>query len=279
MRISAKIILGILLACSISISAHAQQGKREITNVKGDVYRFQNSFHYSVFVVTEKGIVFADPINLDAASWVKAEMTKRFAKTVTHLIYSHSHADHASGGSVFADNAIVISQKNAPASIDGVTPNIRFSKEMSFNSGKHVFELTALGAGHGTDLLAMVIRPENVAFIVDSVSPGTVQFRDFPHVDVAGLINQLKTLEALDYEVIAPGHSRIGSKKDVTDQRKYVEWLREAVAKELNSGKSVDDIVATLDTSAYSSWGGYKRWRDLNIQGMVRWLKESGEVK
>ena len=55
--------------------------------------------------------------------------------------------------------------------------------------------------------------------------------------------------------------------------------LRAAVAAELEAGKTVEDIVAGLNTSAYQDWGAYGMWRDLNIQGMARWLKESGEVQ
>jgi hypothetical protein len=128
-------------------------------------------------------------------------------------------------------------------------------------------------------MLAMMIRPENVAYIVDVVSPGRLPYKDFPGADIAGLIEQTKAVEALDFEILAPGHSRLGDKSDAVAAREYVEWLRAAVAADLNSGKSVENIVAGLDTSTYQDWGAYGMWRDLNIQGMARWLKESGEVQ
>jgi len=262
-----------------TLPALAQEPKREITNIAGDVWRFQNNFHFSVFVVTAEGVVVTDPINADVAAWVDAEIASRFNKPVTHLVYSHSHGDHASGGAAFADAATVIAQENAPAEIDGVAPDIRFSERMSFTLGNHSFELTSLGPGHGTDMLALVIRPENVAYIVDVVSPGRLPYKDFPGADIAGLIEQTRRVEALDFAILAPGHSRLGDKTDATQAREYVEWLRAAVAAELNAGKTVDEIVTGLDTSAYKDWGAYAMWRNLNIQGMARWLKESGEVR
>ena len=262
-----------------ALPALAQDVQRELTNIAGDVWRFQNKFHFTVVVVTAEGIVVTDPINAEAAAWLEAEIASRFAKPVTHMVYSHSHGDHASGGAVFADTATVIAQANAPAEIDGVAPDIRFSERMSFTSGDHSFELTALGPGHGADMLTMVIRPEGVAFVVDVVSPGRVAYRDFPGVDIAGLIAQTRAIEALDFAIIAPGHGRLGDKTDAVDSREYVEWLHAAVAAELNAGKSVEDIVATLDNSAYKDWGAFDMWGDLNIQGMARWLKESGEVQ
>jgi len=258
----------------------AQDTTRALTNIKGDVWRFQNNFHFSVVIVTADGVVVTDPINTEAATWLEAEIASRFGKPVTYLVYSHSHGDHASGGAVFADTATVITQANAPAAIDGVAPDIRFSQAMSFTSGDHSFELTALGPGHGTDMLAMVIiRPENVAFVVDVVSPGRLPYQDFPGANIAGLIEQTKIIEALDFEILSPGHSRMGDKADATQAREYVEWLRAAVTTELKAGKSADEVVASLDTTAYKDWMAYDMWRDLNVQGMARWLKESGEVQ
>ena len=274
-NIAATVTLAFAVA-AIALPALAQEIQRSITKVAGDVYRFQNKFHYTVFVVTDEGIVFADPINTDAATWVKAEMAKRFGKPVTHLVYSHSHSDHASGGTVFADTATVIVQENAPANLDGVVPDVRFSDRMSFTSGKHTFELTSLGTGHGTDMLAMVIRPENVAYIVDVVSPGRVLYKDLTGVNVTGLIEQIEKIEKLNFEIITPGHSRLGKMADVIEAREYVEWLRDAVVAELRAGKTVEQIVADLDTSAFKNMVAYGVWRDLNIQGMARWLKQSG---
>jgi glyoxylase-like metal-dependent hydrolase (beta-lactamase superfamily II) len=278
-RTLAATMTAVALTAAVALPAQAQDTTRELTNVAGDVWRFQNNFHFSVVVVTDDGVVVTDPINSEAATWLEAEIASRFDKPITHLVYSHSHGDHASGGAVFADTATVITQANAPAEIDGVAPDIRFSDTMSFTSGGHSFELTALGPGHGADMLAMVVRPENVAFVVDVVSPGRLPYKDFPGADIAGLIEQTKKIEALDFEIMSPGHSRLGNKADATEAREYVEWLRAAVAAELNAGKSAEEVVASLDTSAYSSMMAYDMWRDLNVRGMARWLKESGEVQ
>ena len=275
----AAAVAAVVMTAVITVPAVAQDTTRALTNIKGDVWRFQNNVHFSVVIVTADGVVVTDPINAEAATWLEAEIASRFGKPVTHLIYSHSHSDHASGGAVFADTATVITQANAPAAIDGVAPDIRFSEAMSFTSGDHSFELTALGPGHGTDMLAMVIRPENVAFVVDVVSPGRVPYKDFPGANIAGLIEQTKIVEALDFETMSPGHSRMGNKADATQAREYVEWLRAAVTTELKAGKTADEVVANLDTSAYKDWMAYDMWRDLNVQGMARWLKESGEVQ
>jgi hypothetical protein len=125
----------------------------------------------------------------------------------------------------------------------------------------------------------MVVRPENVAYVVDVVSPGRLPYKDFPGANIAGLIEQTKAVEALDFEIMSPGHSRLGNKADAVEAREYVEWLMAAVTAELNAGKTAEQVVADLDTSAYAGMMAYDMWRDLNVQGMARWLKESGEIK
>ncbi len=269
-------LVGAFIATAVALPALAQEVPRSITKIAGDVYRFQNKYHYSVFTVTDEGIVFADPINKDAATWVKAEMTRRFGKSVTRLVYSHSHFDHASGGTVFA-GATSIVQENAPAVLDGVVPDVRFADRMSFKSGKHTFELTSLGNGHGTDMLAMVIRPENVAYIVDVVSPGRMLFKDLAGIDIDGMIAQTRKIEQLQFDIVTGGHSRLGKMSDIVKAREYTEWLRDAVGDQLKRGKTVEDIVANLDTSAYKNLLAYEAWRTLNIQGMARYL-QSGKA-
>ena len=63
-------------------------------------------------MVTPEGIVLVEPIGTEFATWLKAEMTKRFSVPVKYVIYSHSHWDHASGGAVYADTARFIGQDN-----------------------------------------------------------------------------------------------------------------------------------------------------------------------
>jgi glyoxylase-like metal-dependent hydrolase (beta-lactamase superfamily II) len=78
---------------------------RDIVNITGDLYRAQNNNHYTVFLVTDEGIIMSDPINRDFATWLRGEMETRFDQPVRYVLYSHSDFDHASGGEVFADTA------------------------------------------------------------------------------------------------------------------------------------------------------------------------------
>src|SRR5437762_9246648 len=85
---------------------------QEIGKLTGDVYYARMDDYVSAFMVTPEGIVLVEPIGTEMAAWLKAEMARRFNVPVKYVIYSHSHWDHASGGSVYADTARFIGHEN-----------------------------------------------------------------------------------------------------------------------------------------------------------------------
>lgn len=265
------------LLMSVTSLATAQSPARSITKVTGDVYRFRNNNHYALVVVTNNGVVVVDPINANAANWLKSNLKQITDKPVTHLIYSHSHGDHASGGQALGATT-VIAHANAPAAIDGVTPDIRFDDTKALEIGGKAFTLVWLGEGHAKDLIAVVVQPENVAFITDAASPKRLPYRDFPRSNIDGWIDQIRKIETLDFEIFAPAHGNVGVKADATDARIYMEKLRQRVLDGLKAGKSIDDLAATVTMDEYKDWQQYAAWRELNVRGMARFLKESGQV-
>ena len=151
-----------------------QEPKRNITKITGDLYRFQNNFHYSVFLVTSEGVIVTDPINADAANWLKAEITKRFNKPIKYLVYSHDHRDHVSGGEVFADTAIVIAHENAKAAIISekrptAIPQITFSDTMTVELGGKTVALSYAGPNHSNNSVVMRFPAERALFAVDFI--------------------------------------------------------------------------------------------------------------
>jgi len=257
----------------------AQEPVRAVTRVAGGVYRFQNDGHYTVFTITGDGVVVTDPIDAEAAAWLKTEIEKLTDQPITHLVYSHSHGDHASGGSAFGEVPNIVAHANAPAAIDGVSPTWRFSEKMQFTQGDKSFELSYLGAGHGTDLITMVIRPENVGFIVDAVASKRLFYNDFPGTTPDLWTQQVRNVNALDFDILVGGHGPVGLKSDVADALAYLEKMRALVLAGLKAGKSIDELAATITMEEYKDWINYAEWRELNVRGMARQLQKSGEVE
>ena len=205
-----SLLMILMLTVLVAGGSPAQEVKREITRVTFDTYRFQNKFHANIFVITGDGVVVTDPIDAEAAAWLKAEIAKITDEPITHLIYSHSHGDHASGGTEYGDVPNVIMHENAPGDIDRVEASKRFSDQLTFKVGTKTFELTYLGPGHGKDLIAVVVRPDQVAFVVDAVSSKRLFYRDFAGADVDDWIAQVKRVKQLDFDILVGGHGPVG---------------------------------------------------------------------
>jgi glyoxylase-like metal-dependent hydrolase (beta-lactamase superfamily II) len=273
------------MRCAIAISlfalaaspALAQDVRRDLTNVAGDVWRFDNNFHVSMVVVTEEGAVVTDPINAEAATWLEAQIRDRFGKEVTYMLPSHGHGDHAAGGEVFADTATIIAQRNYEKQVGqnfGPTEpaDQYFDDAYTMEYGGKTFEMTYIGEGHGDDMVVTVVRPENVAFVVDVVSPGRLPYQNTTSA-LHGLIEQVKVVEGLDFDILVPGHSKTGTKADATEAREYLEALRDMVQAELDAGKSADEIIQNASMPAYADWANYQEWLPMNVEGAIQALK------
>ena len=98
---------------------------RTITNVRGNVFRASNGNVSDVYLVTPAGIVLADPMTMEFATWLKGELARRHPGIpVRYVIYSHSHWDHIEGGDVFADTALFIGQERMLKNMDGRFPHM-----------------------------------------------------------------------------------------------------------------------------------------------------------
>ena len=66
----------------------------------------------------------------------------------------------------------------------------------------------------------------------------------------------------------------MGVRADVAAHRRYFEDLRDVVRRELAAGKSLDEIKAAATMDSYKDWLQYDAWQQLNVEGMVRILRE-----
>lgn len=101
---------------------------RSLEQITPTVYGFKNNNHKALIILTDDGAVLVDPISPDAALWVSNEIQSRFGKSITHVLYSHAHHDHASGAAVLGvpvighANAVLASSPKLDQTITG--PNM-----------------------------------------------------------------------------------------------------------------------------------------------------------
>jgi glyoxylase-like metal-dependent hydrolase (beta-lactamase superfamily II) len=98
--------------------------RNSIEHITGELYRASNGAWHSIFLVTEEGIILADPLNTAFAEWLKVELDERFKVPVRYVIYSHSHFDHAAGAGVFAATATIVAHERVLLNMDGRFPHM-----------------------------------------------------------------------------------------------------------------------------------------------------------
>lgn len=273
----AKVVFLIVGVAMAAIPAQAQQSetKRLITKIAGDLYRFQNNFHYSVFLVTDEGVIVTDPINAEAAAWLKAEIAERFDQPIRYLVYSHDHRDHSAGGEVFAEEgAIVVAHERTKEVIIGeqrptAVPDLTFNDRMTLTLGGKIVELIYVGPSSSDNTIVMHFPAERALFAVDFIAVKRLPFRTlsdsyFPH-----WIDAIRIVEAIDFDILVPGHGQLGVKADAADHRAYLESLYNEVLAGLRAGQSVEEMKTSVTLDAYREWGQYDNWREENIEGMA----------
>ena len=268
----------VLLTAGIALAQQpAQPPVREITKIAGEVYRFRNNNHYAVFAVTPAGVIVTDPIDAGAAQWLKSEIKQRFNQPVRYVIYSHDHADHISGGQVFTDTAIVVAHDNAKAAIIAekrptAIPNVTFSDDMIVELGGTLVQLSYVGKNHSDNSIVVRFPKERILFAVDFIPVETLAFRDFPDGYINDWVESLRKVEAMDFDVLAPGHGPLGRKAHVAMFREYLEDLRGEVLRYVREGKSLEETKQLVKMTKYEKWTNYQQWLPLNVEGMYRYM-------
>jgi glyoxylase-like metal-dependent hydrolase (beta-lactamase superfamily II) len=280
MNVWRRLLLAAALALVSAPAAVSAQDAavREITQISGGLYQFRNNNHLAVFLVTPEGIIATDPINADAARWLKAEFKRSFDQPVRYLIYSHGHADHVSGGEVFADTAVVVAHERCQAlltrdNVPTAMPQVTVKDSMTLELGGKTVELRYLGRNHTDNMLVMRFPAERAVFAVDFVPVHRLFYMDFPDGYLDEWPDSLRALEAMDFDILIPGHGRLGGKSNVTEDIEYLHALRTTVLGAFASGLTIEDIVDKQRLEAYKDWERYDEWRGPNLRGMARHLR------
>ncbi|MBD0315336.1 MAG: MBL fold metallo-hydrolase [Nitrospiraceae bacterium] len=274
-------ILGWLLIAAPDLSAQQPRPDNEITTLADDVYLFRHHFHQAIFITTPEGVIVTDPINAEAATWLKGEIKKLTDRPVRYVVYSHHHDDHITGGRVFADEgASVISQAAARSSIveaaDPSTPapHLTFTDRMFIDlGGKHV-ELIYTGKNHSDNSLVVLLPQHKLLFAVDFIPVETVAYRTMRSDYPDDWIESLKRVEQLDFDILVPGHGKIGRKDHVRMFRGYLEDLKAAVLQHVKKGVTLDEAKQAIRLPKYEHWGRYADWFPENVEGMYRYLTQ-----
>ena len=311
-----------------SFYQQTQYKGQEIGKLTGDVYYARMDDYVSVFMVTPDGIVLAEPIGTEFATWLKGEMEKRFHVPVKYVIYSHSHWDHASGGSVYAETARFIGHENMLKNIamppattplaanaraldkngdgkiqpdeaqgnlktmfglydanhDGAlsgaeilrgpieyvrAPDLTYTDRLTINLGGKRVEVISRPIAHADDnTLVRFVDGSNVLFASDWITVHRIPFGAISPDEIP----LIRAVEAMDFEYFVCSHGALGKKADIGANIRYREELRDAVARAVSSGQTLEQTQASVLMENYKDWEFYDQQRAQNVAGTYRAL-------
>jgi len=177
---------------------------------------------------------------------------------VTHLIYSHHHADHAGASSLFGRNVTRIgheeTQKLLLRDDDPArpAPDETFQDRWTLDIGGERIELAWHGSNHSPDNIFIHLPDHDALMLVDVVNPGWAPVCQSNLTEnVPGYIEAADTALTYPWKHFIGGHmGRLGTRADVATHRQYMADIAESARKALD----------TVDPTPYFVKYGENTW-------------------
>ncbi len=249
---------------------------QQTTRVADGVYAYGDpaAGYTSMFVVTNDGVIVVEPVNTEHSNGMLKAIRSVTDQPIRYLLHSHNHWDHSGGGQVFRDEGATIVahveayewMKTNPHR-DMVLPDeswAGYRKDIVL--GGRTLELHYLGMNHGLGMTVFRLPQEEIVFIADLVTPNRLLFTIVPDFNVKEWLRTLRDIEAMDFEtaIFTHGIPAVGSKKDVTGNREFIEDLQSAIHAEFKKGTNPFMIPNVVKLPKYKDWAMYDEWLTMN---------------
>ncbi|MGJ5640563.1 MBL fold metallo-hydrolase [Formosa sp. S-31] len=243
----------------------------ETIKVKDNVYMVGDRT-YSLFYITDSGVIVIDPISEKHASATLKAIKGLTSLPVTHVFYSHNHWDHIRGAQVFkAQGATIISHAEAKAQIatntEVVLPDETWAGTSThYSIGNKTLELFYFGKNHGNGMTVFRFPEHNMVFTVDLVVPDRVLYAYLPDAKPKAWVESLAQIDALAFDTLLMSHVRaVGSRDDLHIMQGYFKALYAAVQAELDKGTNLFDIPYSVKLPQYKHLMNYEVWLPMNV--------------
>jgi glyoxylase-like metal-dependent hydrolase (beta-lactamase superfamily II) len=206
-----------------------------VGRVQKNLYWVTDSTYQAAFLTTKDGVVLFDAPpsigqNLQRAiDQIAAE--NGVSNKVTHLVYSHHHADHLGASSLFGkqvtrightENKRLLARDNDPAR---PVPDVTFETRRTLHVGGERIELAYHGTNHTPDNIYIHFPDHDTLMLVDVLLPGWVPF-DFFNIneDVPGSMAAPAKAMSYPWKHFIGGHiGRLGTRQDMVVYRQYID--------------------------------------------------------
>ncbi len=215
------------------------------------------------------GILLVDTGRSETAAAVSQTIEDLGEGEVTYIINTHMHADHIGGNSVIGVNAVQICYGNLEDHVSGglLTPHElstplgsqpAFDKEYSMRFNQEEIRIIPAPGAHSQE--------DMIVHFVDSgiVQMGDLLFSEsFPYMG-GSLERYMEILEeALNVfphdSIFIAGHGREYTLPELGEYRSMLQTTIDVVRKEIQSGKTLEEIQRDEVLREWESWGKFLR--------------------
>lgn len=275
-------LFAFLFTASLALAQEQDLSKTQIkvTKVAGSVYMLEGADAGNIGAsIGEDGIVIVDDQYAPLADKIQAALKGITDKPVRFIINTHYHGDHTGGNAYFQKQAPIIAHDNVRKRLETggqsgtggsihseqkpgakeALPIITFDHDVTVHLNGEDIRALYFPAGH-TDGDSIIFFPKsNVVHMGDDfVTYG------FPFIDVesGGSINGMidgveKVIAQVPPDVkIIPGHGPVSSIADVKAYLEMLKGTRDAVAKEIKAGKTLDQMKQAKLLDPWKKYSG-----------------------
>jgi glyoxylase-like metal-dependent hydrolase (beta-lactamase superfamily II) len=233
-----------------------------VGRVERNLYWVTDGTYQSAFLTTRDGVVLFDAPPTIGHNLQRAvdEMTaaEGVSNTVTHIVYSHHHADHAGASSLFNNNVVRVGHEdtrrlllrdNDPAR---PAPEVTFQDRYTLEVAGEPVELAWHGPNHSPDNIYIHFPGHDALMLVDVVNSGWVPIYNLNlSEDVPGYIQAPATALSYPWKHFIGGHlGRLGTRDDIGLHQQYIADIEAGVR----------EALATVDPTPYFVKYGEKVW-------------------
>jgi glyoxylase-like metal-dependent hydrolase (beta-lactamase superfamily II) len=186
-------------------------GNYRVESFGGGAYMLTENVYQVMFLVSTEGVIVVDapPTIGHGILWGIGNTTDI---PITHLVYSHAHADHIGAAHLFGPEVKIIAHE----------------KKHTLKVGNQTLDLEYKGLAHQPGNIFIYAPEQKVLMVVDIVYPGWVPFNALGQAQfVPGYIKAYDQVLEYDFDHLVGGHlTRSGSREDVLIGQEYVHDLK-----------------------------------------------------
>ena len=235
----------------------------------GGSYLIAQAMHEEIKKVTDQPVRYVVLEN----SQSHAILGAKYWKEQDAIIIAHVEADKKiveSSVEIYERAARTLQDKIIGSEI--IRPDLTFKTKMPLLMGDTVIELLYIGPSHSPDDIQLWMPKEKLLISGDSAFNQRM-LPVFPYTVASEWIETWDKIEALEPEIIIPGH---GDPTDLATTTKftkdYLVFMRSEVEKVLDDDGGLYDAY-NIDQSAYRDWGTYNELHKQNAERIFKQME------